>query len=61
MVTFELSITGSNKLHVGLWNKYIENNWIHFYTSANSIPSNKWTHVAITLSGAGDNAALGDI
>jgi hypothetical protein len=29
-VTFELSITGSNKLHVGLWNKYIENNWIHF-------------------------------
>jgi hypothetical protein len=55
LVILDVSISADEKLEIGLFNEDAPGNWQHFYSEANSIPNGKWSHILITLEGAGPN------
>ncbi|HOW96895.1 MAG TPA: LamG domain-containing protein [Kiritimatiellia bacterium] len=55
-VTFDVVLQANRALSVGFWNKYhLTNHWVSLVTPTNTVRSNAWQYLAVTLSGADDS------
>lgn len=58
LVTFEVTQSTDNRLHVGAWNQHKPSNWMHFYTDDNALTTGEWNYISVTLEDGGVESGL---